>query len=226
MAATFFKAASQTTQRKFTALFLLLLAYLILYPYARNAALAFRIFSSVVTVLSVYAVSFRRSLLWVALVLAVPTLVQRIFLPRANAGAFPLAGIVLGFAFDLFIVMVIFRRVFMEDDPTKEAIFGALCIYLLAGFSFTSIYDMLVTVQPHAFYLDPTLNTKAVPNRFDLIYYSFATLTCLGASGISPVSAQARSLSVIEGLLGVLYLAVLISRLLTAYHARAAADGK
>jgi hypothetical protein len=189
------------TERRFSALFFLLLAYLVLYPYARNAGLpylAFRIFGSVVTVLSVYAVSFRRSFMWFALMLAVPTFLQRIFLPRADAGAFPLVSIVLGFAFDLFIVIVIFRRVFIEEDPTKEAIFGALCVYLLAGFGFTSIYDMLVTMQPHAFYLDPALNVDAVPNRFDLIYYSFATLTCLGASGISPISAQARSISVIE----------------------------
>ncbi len=218
------------TQRKFTVLFLVLLAYLVLYPYARNAGLpylAFRVFGSAVTVLSVYAVSFRRSFMWFALALAVPAFLQRILLPRADAGAFPLVSIVLGFTFDLFIVIVIFRRVFIEGDPTKEAIFGALCVYLLAGFGFTSIYDMLVTLQPHAFYLDPALNANAVPDRFDLIYYSFATLTCSGAAGISPISAQARSISVIEGLLGVLYLAVLISRLLSAYHTRAAtANGK
>ncbi len=213
------------TERRFTALFLFLLAYLVLYPYARNAGLpylAFRVFGSVLTVLSVYAVSFRRSFMWFAVALAIPTFLQRILLPQADAGAFPLVGIVLGFTFDVFIVIVIFRRVFIEDDPTKEAIFGALCVYLLAGFGFTSMYDMLAAMQPHAFYLNPAQNTHAVPDRFDLIYYSFATLTCLGASGISPISAQARSISVIEGLLGVLYLAVLISRLLSAYHTRAA----
>ena len=46
-----------------------------------------------------------------------------------------------------------------------------------------------------------------------LIYYSFGTMTCLGATGIAAVSNQARSLSLIEAILGVLYLAVLISRL-------------
>jgi hypothetical protein len=227
---TSFKAVSEknVTQRKFSALFLLLLAYLVLYPYARNTGLpylAFRVFGSVVTVLSVYAVSFRRSFMWFALILAVPAFVQRILLPRADAGALPLVSIVLGFAFDLFIVIVIFRRVFLEGDPTKEAIFGALCVYLLAGFGFTSIYNLLVTLQPHSFYLDRALNSNAVLDRFDLIYYSFATLTCLGASGISPISAQARSISVIEALLGVLYLAVLISRLLSAYHSRGVTAG-
>jgi Ion channel len=211
------------TQRKFSALFVLLMAYLVLYPYSQHTGrpyLAFRVFGVVVTVLSVYAVSFRRELVFVALVLALPALAQRILLPRADAGALPLVSIVLGFAFDLFIVVVLFHRVFVKDEPTKEAIFGALCIYLLVGFTFASINGMLATIQPHAFYLDPALNAHNVPDRFDLIYYSFATLTSLGAGGITPVSTQARSISIIESLVGVLYLAVLISRLLTAYHAR------
>ena len=210
-------------QRTFSVLFLFLLAYLVLYPYGQHKGLpylAFRVFGSVVTVLSVYAVSFRRSFVLSALVLAIPALVQRILLPRADAGALPLISIVLSFAFDVFIVVVIFCRVFMKDEPTAEAIFGALCIYLLAGFGFASLYGMLSTMQPHAFYLDPALNLHSVADRFDLIYYSFATLTCLGAAGITPVSAQARSISVVEALLGIFYLAVLISRLLSAYHTR------
>jgi len=43
-------------------------------------------------------------------------------------------------------------------------------------------------------------------------------MTALGSAGITPVSGEARCLSVIEALLGVLYLAVLISRLIGAYR--------
>jgi hypothetical protein len=118
--------------------------------------------------------------------------------------------------------VVIFRRIFVKHEPTTEPIFGALCIYLLMGFSFAGLYSMFATIQPHAFYLDPAVNFHSVPDRFDLIYYSFGTMTCLGASGITPASDQARSTSVIESLLGVLYLAVLISRLLSAHQNRRA----
>ncbi len=216
-------AERRLTGRKFSTLFFFLLAYLVLYPYAQHAGLpylGFRIFGTVVTVLSVYAVSFRRSYLFIALLLSVPVMAQRIVLPRADAGIFALITVVLTFGFDLFIVFVIFRRVFMKDEPTTEAIFGALCIYLLIGFGFSGLFGMLATIQPHALYLDPTLNLHRVPDRFDLIFYSFATLTTLGATGITPISAAARSISVIEALLGVLYLAVLISRLLSAYNSR------
>ena len=209
------------TQRKFALLFFFLLAYLVLYPYAEHGGLrylAFRIFGTVVTLLSVYAVSFRRSSVLFALVLGVPVLVERIALPRADTGALSALSIVLTFVFDAFIVVVLFRRVFMQDKPNAEAIFGALCIYLLVGFTFAGLYSMLETVQPRAFYLDPAFNLHVSPDRFDLIYYSFGMITCVGASGIVPVSDQARSLSVIEAILGILYLAVLISRLISAYR--------
>jgi hypothetical protein len=45
-------------------------------------------------------------------------------------------------------------------------------------------------------------------------------MTALGPAGITPVSKQARSLSVIEAIFGILYLAVLISRLMAAYRPR------
>ena len=217
------RRAHIVAERKFYFLFLFLLAYLILYPYTQNGGfeyLAFRAFGTVVTLLSVYAVSFRRTFVYVALVLAVPTLMQRILLARATEGALPLISIAFSFAFDVFVVVVIFHHVFTENAPTSEAIFGALCIYLLVGFSFAAAYSMLATVQPRAFYLDPISNVRSVPNRFDLIYYSFGTITSLGAAGITPVSDQARSLSVIEAILGILYLAVLIARLMSTYRGR------
>jgi hypothetical protein len=218
---THFRWASALTGRKFLLLFLFLLGSLILYPLAQNSAFgyySFRVLGSLVIVLSVYAVSFRRSLVIIALLLAIPTVVQRVLPTRADASLFSILNIVLSFVFDAFIVVVIFRRVFARDQPNSETIFGALCIYLLVGFSFASIYGMLATVQPNAFYLDPRINLHAVPDRFDFIYYSFGTITSLGAAGITAVSGQARSISVIEAILGVLYLAVLIARLMGAYR--------
>jgi Ion channel len=208
---------------KFYLLFLFLLAYLILYPYTQNTGfeyVAFRIFGIAVTVLSVYAVSFRRSFVLVAVCLAIPTLAQRALLPIASQSAISLASTAFSFVFDVFIVVVIFRRVFSECEPDSEAIFGALCVYLLVGFSFAAAYNLLGTLQPHAFYFDPLANRRPAPERFDFIYYSFGAMTSLGAPGISPVSDQARSLSIIEAILGILYMAVLISRLMSAYQSR------
>jgi hypothetical protein len=166
----------------------------------------------------VYAAKIHRSLLIFAIALAIPALFQRIVLPKVNANSFYVFNIVLSFVFDVVIVVLIFRRVFAAKQPTSETIFGALCIYLLVGFTFASVYGMVAAFQPNAFYLDPRTNLHNVPDRFDFIYYSFSTMTSLGAAGITPVSSQARSFSILEATLGVLYLAVLIAGLIGAYR--------
>lgn len=212
---------SKITGHKFFLLFVFLLGYLIFYPYTQNNSwgyYTFRVFAIAITLLSIYAISFRRSLVFIGMALAIPALVGHLRLTQWDASARSLVTIALTLAFDTFIIVVIFRRVFVHGQPNAETISGALCIYLLVGFGFASIYRLLAMLQPHAFYFDPVTNLHADPNRFDLVYYSFGTMTSLGAAGITPVSDQARSLTVIEAILGVLYLAVLISRLVGAYH--------
>ncbi|MGB7583983.1 MAG: ion channel [Terriglobales bacterium] len=211
----------ELTGHKFFLLFLFLLAALILYPYLKDGGagyVAFRILGAAGTLVAVYAIRLRRTLLLIALLLAVPALFEHLLLRRPDAGLLSILSIALSFVFDVFIVVSIFRRVFTKEQANSEAVFGALCIYLLIGFAFASLYGMMAALQPRAFYLDPLTNRHTIPDRFDFIYYSFASLTSLGATGISAASAPARSLSVIEAILGVLYLAVLIARLMGAYR--------
>jgi hypothetical protein len=219
--------ASQSEQKsaiadhRFRLLFVFLLATLILFPYAEAShfgSYAFRVIGSFTIVASVYAANIHRSLLVFAIVLAIPALFQRIVLPKVSASSFTAFNMILSFVFDVLIVVIIFPRMFAAEEPTSETIFAALCIYLLVGFTFASVYGMVAAFQPNAFYLDPNTNLHKVPDRFDLTYYSFATMTSLGAAGITPVSSQARSFSILEAILGVLYLAVLITGLIGAYR--------
>lgn len=210
-----------TTGYRFFLLFLFLLSVLILYPYAETSRFSYyalRVLGSAVILVSVYAVSFRRSMLIFALILAVPAFVQHLGVPQPSPSTFVLINTVLSFVFDVFVVVVIFRHVFANEQADSETVFGALCVYLLVGFTFASIYGMVAILQPNAFYLDPHTSLHTVPNRFDFIYYSYGTMTSLGAAGITPVSPQARSLTVLEAILGVLYLAVLVARLIGAYR--------
>ncbi len=221
--------AAMFAQHRFLLLFLFLLATLIAYPYAEKSGAGyyvFRLLGSAIIGLSVYVVSFRRGLAVVTILLAIPALVQHLLHPRADASILALINLMLTFAFDLWILVAIFRRVFARIQITSETIFAALCIYLLNGLSFASIYGLVATLQPSAFLLDPAVNRHTVPDRFDFIYYSFGMMTQLGAAGITAVSDQARSLSVIEAVLGQLYLAVLISRLVGAYRTHAPSEQK
>ena len=218
------EAVTGITGHRFFLLFLFLLATLLLYPYAeasRFGYVAFRVLGSAAILLAVYAAKLHRTALVLVLLLAIPAVYQHVRFPQPSASSFAIINMVLSFIFDLFVVVLIFRHVFSQERANSETIFGALCIYLLVGFTFASIYAMVAAFQPHAFYLDPHLNPHIVPDRFDFIYYSFSTMTSLGAAGVVPVSAQARSVSILQAIIGVLYLAVMIARLMVAYRSDA-----
>ncbi len=207
--------------RRYLMLFIFLIATLILYPFADSSFAGIyllRVIGSGVILLSVYAVGYRRSLLAIAAMLAVPSIAQHVWLIRFSPGFLPTLSIVLSFCFNVFVICVILRRIFARDHSNSETIFGALSIYLLVGFGFASLFHLVSVIRPGAFYFDPHANFHAVPDRLDFIYYSFGTLTSLGAPGITPVSAHARSLTIVEAILGVLFLAVLVSRLMDAYR--------
>jgi hypothetical protein len=212
------------TGHKFFFLFLILLADLILYPYMGETGVRYDVFRAVgvvVTFMAVYAVSFRRGLILVALLLAGPAIVEHsvVFRNRLDRlGGASIFNVVLSFMFDVFIIVVIFHRVYAREKPTAETIFGAVCVYLLIGFSFARLYAIIAIAQPHAFYLDPATSLHSVPVGFDFIFFSFGSMTTAGAAGITAVSPQVRSVSMIESILAVLYLAVMISRLMDAYR--------
>jgi ion channel len=208
--------------RRYMLLFIFLIASLIIYPFADNGTFGyylFRIIGSGVILFSIYAVGYRRSLLVFAILLGAPAMAQHIWiLKSANPSILAMCNIVLSFGFDVFVVCVVLKRIFARDHSNSETIFGALCIYLLVGFGFASLYHLVSVLRPGAFYFDPHANFHTVPDRLDFIYYSFGTLTSLGAPGITPVSAHARSFTIVEAILGVLFLAVLVSRLMDAYR--------
>ena len=215
---------------KFVFLFVFLLVDLAVYPYeSYESKLSpwFRVLNILIVVSSVYAVSFRRLTWIVALIIALPVAFHRDLFFAITVSKLEIARAAISIAFDIFIIVVIFRRAFQTREVTSDAIYGAVSIYLLVGFAFLRVYTLLVALQPNAFYLDPVLNNhRVIPIQSDLTYYSFLTMTSLGAVGISPVSNQARSLSVVESVIGILYLGVLVSRLIAAYRPPADLDAQ
>lgn len=203
-------------RRRFFLLFLFLLGSIAAYPYAESSGFGyygFRILVGGVILLTVYAVTFNRGLLLLVIALAIPSILQHTFIHPHDAGVIPLLSRLSSLAFYILVIFIVFRHVFGNENPDSEAIFGALCIYLLVGFAFSSAYMVIAGLQPHAFYLGQAVNPHTVPDRFDFVYFSFGTLTELGAPGMTAVAPVARSISLLESITGILYLAILISRL-------------
>jgi hypothetical protein len=106
--------------------------------------------------------------------------------------------------------IVVLVQVLKSGTVTKHRILGAIAAYLLLGLSWASAYEILFQVVPGAF---RGLGDLA-PAR-DLVYYSFVTLTTVGYGDITPAHQGARMLAVGEALVGQLYPAILVARLVS-----------
>src|SRR5262249_9508996 len=83
-------------------------------------------------------------------------------------------------------------------------------------FTFASLFGLLEFVQPHAFHVTVP-GIEGPLSWVELMYFSFTVLTSTGFGEITPATNMARSLIVIEQVLGVMYVAFLIARLANLY---------
>jgi hypothetical protein len=117
----------------------------------------------------------------------------------------------------LFIIRLMLLQIFNAPVITINTIGQALCTYVLLGAIWVMFYTVVVAFDPNAFSV-PILHDEDAFHT--LGYFSYVTLTTLGYGDISPVSNVARNLAVLEAITGVLFLAVLISRLVGSYVSR------
>lgn len=109
---------------------------------------------------------------------------------------------------------LILGYVMKEGKVTRDKIAAAICVYIILGVVWGLFYGLTETLDPGA--LGGGINA-GLRNTGSAVYYSFITLTTVGYGDITPVSQVARSLAIVEGLAGQIYLAVMIARLVGLY---------
>lgn len=112
---------------------------------------------------------------------------------------------------------LITARVFRSGEINICRIYGAVAVYVLLGILWGEFYVIAYLLDSSSFYFDPSTQ-RGEPPISELIYFSFSTLTSLGLGDIVPVSPVARSMVTFEALVGQLYPAVLLARLVTLYE--------
>jgi hypothetical protein len=102
-------------------------------------------------------------------------------------------------------------NVFASGHAIGDRVFGAVVLYLLLGLTWAIAYHAVDALWPGAFTERPTDDAGLA----DWTYFSFVTLTTVGYGDIVPVAQGARSLAILEALVGQLYPAVIIARLVS-----------
>ena len=116
-------------------------------------------------------------------------------------------------AFTGIITICLLHYVLNLQAITADKVFGAVDAYVLIAFTFASLFGVLQQVQPHAFHASPIHAPDEHLDWPTMMYFSFTVLTSTGFGEITPVTRMARSLIIIEQVLGVMYVAFLVARL-------------
>jgi len=112
---------------------------------------------------------------------------------------------------------VVLKEVFKDGPVTAHRVRGAIAVYLLIGITWSFIYQLIVLLIPNAISFPSSMT--ALPGTAEhqsaLTYFSFVTMTTLGYGDIVPVSPVARMFVIVEALIGQLYPATLLARLVS-----------
>src|SRR5678816_2712846 len=172
---------------------------------------------SAVLLAGVVAVADRKRVMVIAIVLAIPAIAGRWinhFRPDLIPPAVFLAA---GLILIAFVVGNLLLFVFRAPSVNTEVLCASISAYLMLGLMWTMAYWLVDQLTPGGAFAFNTITGKQSMKGFNAFYFSFITLSTVGYGDITPVSRIARWLAAMEALTGLLYVAVLISRLVSLY---------
>ena len=178
------------------------------------AALAQDIWLAFTLISGVLAIGWRRKTAQVVVLAAVLLFALRALGFAKGAGAL---GIVVDAVLTLFmlsmLVAMVVWQIFREGPITRQRVQGGIVIYLLLGLIWAEAYTLAANLDSDSF--GGNLGGAGNLMSARLTYFSFVTLTTVGYGDILPTSLVTRALANIEGLLGTLFPAILIARLVS-----------
>jgi hypothetical protein len=114
------------------------------------------------------------------------------------------------FAYNLLLTLAVARAVFGAGEVNSHRIAGAVFVYLNTALLFAVVFTIILTGAPDAIAGLPPDQGR---NGYEMIHFSLTTITAIGDGSILPYSPLARSLADLETIIGQLFPAILLSRL-------------
>jgi voltage-gated potassium channel len=110
------------------------------------------------------------------------------------------------------VVWLAYASVMRPDRSVSDRIIGAICVYLLIGLAWASLFETLDFVVPGSLRF-PADTAWATPGTVRYRYFSFVTLATLGYGDVTPQTALAGTLAALEAVTGQLYIGITVARL-------------
>src|SRR6188768_2161824 len=194
----------------------------LLYPYMDTSALgraALSSFALVVLFLAVRAVRATPALTWVAVGLGVPIIVLTILeiVDPLNDQVI-LWSSLLHAAFYFYTTFALLRYLFLDRFVTTDELWAVGATFTVVAWAFAHTFMAVQVIWPDSF--TAAVAPEAPRTWFQLLFLSFTNLTSVGLSDVTPVLPQARSWVMIAQVAGLMYVALVISRIVGLAFAR------
>ncbi|HEY7341586.1 MAG TPA: ion channel [Ktedonobacterales bacterium] len=145
-----------------------------------------------------------------AIYLVVSTLITVVSILAPSASDFsPETSLVAGLLL-LITPVAISRRIVAHRFISTETVLGALCVYLLIGFSFSFIYSAIAYVSGTPFFAGQAQATSS-----NYLFFSYTTLTTVGYGDLVPAGSIGQTFAMLEALFGQIYLVIVVARLVS-----------
>ncbi len=198
-------------KNRFPFLFVSILVVLVMNPIIESIAplrILFTIFITVVIMSAIYALSQTIRQVIIASILAVPTLGFTWASDYVDTPFLFLASHISGVFFFVFVVVHILMFIRKQDNVSSDLIVGAAVVYLLMAMIWSYVYLIIETLHPGSFNIP---ESQTMGRKYLFVYYSLVTISTLGYGDITPSTGVAGSFSVLEAVIGQLYLVTMIA---------------
>lgn len=115
--------------------------------------------------------------------------------------------------FYLYVAYSLIRYLFHDERVTTDELYAIGSTFTVIAWAFAYLYLAVVILVPGSVQPEAALGHGSSSPFFALLFFSFSNLTSVGLSDLLPASAYLRSVVMIEQVAGVLYVAMVISRL-------------
>jgi voltage-gated potassium channel len=124
------------------------------------------------------------------------------------------------------VVWLTYSSVMRPHRAIADRIVGAICVFILIGLAWASLFEALDTVRAGSLRF-PADTAWAAPGSQRYRYFSFVTLATLGYGDVTPTTVLAGTLAGLEAVSGQLYIGITVARLVALSLAeQAGPDGR
>jgi hypothetical protein len=172
---------------------------------------AVSIFGAIVLVLALWTVRSTPALTWLSMIIGIPAIVLEVWGAVDQDKTFAVVGghFLLGI-FYFYTAYALVAYMFEDHWVTKDEIFAVGATFTVIAWGFAYMFMAVQYIWPGSF---ASSSGEEILTWQEMLYVSIANFTGVGLSDVLPVLPHAQSLVMIEQIAGVLYIAMVISRL-------------